>query len=125
MPLPMRWLQKTGAGGGPITVSGTGWSPGSVAGARPSRWCTANRAGRCRSPRAICRSGCPHFSRTPLSIADNSLTSFNDVLVPFIFPWYLAITQAWVVPVIQIAELTGPVGLGVVLYKHSGGTVKT
>ncbi len=34
-----------------------------------------------------------------------------EYLVPFLFPWYLAITQAWVVPVIQIADLTGPLGV--------------
>ncbi len=34
-----------------------------------------------------------------------------EFLVPFLFPWYLAITQAWVVPVIQIADLTGPLGV--------------
>jgi apolipoprotein N-acyltransferase len=44
-----------------------------------------------------------------------------ELLVPFIFPWYLAITQAWVVPVIQIAELTGPVGVTALLLAFSGG----
>ncbi|MCP4443753.1 MAG: apolipoprotein N-acyltransferase [Myxococcales bacterium] len=34
-----------------------------------------------------------------------------EYLVPFLFPWYLAITQAWVVPVIQIADLAGPLGV--------------
>ncbi len=34
-----------------------------------------------------------------------------EMIIPFIFPWYLAITQAWVVPVIQVADLTGPVGV--------------
>ena len=34
-----------------------------------------------------------------------------EFLVPFLFPWYLAITQAWVVPVIQIADITGPLGV--------------
>ena len=44
-----------------------------------------------------------------------------EMLVPMLFPWYLAITQAWVVPVIQIAELTGPVGVTAVLLAMSGG----
>jgi len=34
-----------------------------------------------------------------------------ELVVPFIFPWYLAITQAHVTPAIQIAELTGPLGV--------------
>jgi apolipoprotein N-acyltransferase len=43
-----------------------------------------------------------------------------ELVVPFLFPWYLAITQAWVVPVIQIAELTGPVGVTALLLMVSG-----
>jgi apolipoprotein N-acyltransferase len=43
-----------------------------------------------------------------------------EILVPFIFPWYLAITQAWVMPVIQIAELTGPVGVTALLLAVNG-----
>ena len=31
-----------------------------------------------------------------------------EMTVPLLFPWYLAIAQAWVVPVIQIAEFAGP-----------------
>jgi apolipoprotein N-acyltransferase len=38
-----------------------------------------------------------------------------EMLIPFLFPWNLAITQAWVTPVIQIAELTGPVGVTALL----------
>jgi apolipoprotein N-acyltransferase len=43
-----------------------------------------------------------------------------EMVVPFIFPWYLAITQAWVTPVIQIAELTGPVGVTALLMAVNG-----
>lgn len=43
-------------------------------------------------------------------VAPAAMVAF-EILVPFIFPWYLAISQAWVAPVIQIAELTGPVGI--------------
>jgi apolipoprotein N-acyltransferase len=43
-----------------------------------------------------------------------------ELLVPFIFPWYLAITQAWVLPVIQIAELTGPLGVTALLLAVNG-----
>ncbi len=34
-----------------------------------------------------------------------------ELVVPFLFPWYLAITQAWVRPIIQIADVTGPLGV--------------
>jgi apolipoprotein N-acyltransferase len=34
-----------------------------------------------------------------------------EAVVPYVFDWYLALTQAWVIPIIQIAELTGPLGV--------------
>lgn len=43
-----------------------------------------------------------------------------ELLVPFIFPWYLAITQAWVTPVIQVAELAGPLGVTALLMAVNG-----
>lgn len=43
-----------------------------------------------------------------------------EILVPFIFPWYLAVTQAWVTPMIQLSELTGPVGVTAVLMVING-----
>lgn len=43
-----------------------------------------------------------------------------EMVVPFIFPWYLAITQAWVVPVIQVAELAGPLGVTFLLLLSNG-----
>ncbi len=43
-----------------------------------------------------------------------------ELLVPFLFPWYLAITQAWVIPVIQIAEFTGPLGISAFLMLVNG-----
>ena len=43
-----------------------------------------------------------------------------EALVPFMFPWYLAITQAWVTPIIQIADLTGPVGVTALLLVVNG-----
>jgi apolipoprotein N-acyltransferase len=43
-----------------------------------------------------------------------------EMLIPFLFPWNLAITQAWVTPVIQIAELTGPVGVTALLLLVNG-----
>jgi apolipoprotein N-acyltransferase len=43
-----------------------------------------------------------------------------EMLVPYLFPCYLAITQAWVTPVIQVAELTGPVGVTALLFAVNG-----
>ncbi len=43
-----------------------------------------------------------------------------ELCVPYVFPWYLAITQAWVVPVVQIAELTGPLGVSALLVLSNG-----
>ncbi len=43
-----------------------------------------------------------------------------EMLVPYLFPCYLAISQAWVTPVIQVAELTGPVGVTALLLAASG-----
>lgn len=53
-------------------------------------------------------------------LAPLALVSF-ELLVPFIFPWYLAVVQAWVPPVIQIAELTGPLGVSAVIAAVNGG----
>lgn len=43
-----------------------------------------------------------------------------ELCVPYIFPWYLAITQAWVPPVIQIADITGPLGVSFLLVLANG-----
>jgi apolipoprotein N-acyltransferase len=43
-----------------------------------------------------------------------------ELMVPFVFPWYLAITQAWVVPVIQVADLAGPLGVTALLLMVNG-----
>ena len=43
-----------------------------------------------------------------------------ELCVPYVFPFYLALTQAWVVPVIQIADLTGPLGVSGLLVLSSG-----
>jgi len=47
----------------------------------------------------------------PMTLLAPVTMTAMELIMPFIFPWYLAITQAWVVPVIQIAELTGPLGV--------------
>jgi apolipoprotein N-acyltransferase len=38
-----------------------------------------------------------------------------EFLMPNIFVWYFAVSQAWATPVIQIAELTGPLGVSFLL----------
>jgi apolipoprotein N-acyltransferase len=38
-----------------------------------------------------------------------------EFVMPNIFVWYFAITQAWLTPVIQIAEITGPLGVSFLL----------
>jgi len=43
-----------------------------------------------------------------------------ETIVPVIFPFNLALTQAWQTPVIQIAELTGPVGVTALLMVTGG-----
>jgi apolipoprotein N-acyltransferase len=44
-----------------------------------------------------------------------------ELCTPQIFPFYLAITQAWVPTVIQIADVTGPLGVTFVLVAANGG----
>src|SRR3954465_12047970 len=43
-----------------------------------------------------------------------------ELLVPQIFPFYLAISQAFVPPVIQIADVTGPMGVSFVMVMVTG-----
>jgi apolipoprotein N-acyltransferase len=43
-----------------------------------------------------------------------------ELLVPQIFPFYLAISQAWVPHVIQIADITGPMGVTFMLVMVTG-----
>jgi apolipoprotein N-acyltransferase len=43
-----------------------------------------------------------------------------ELAMPMLFPWYLAITQAWQLHVIQIADLTGPLGVSALLLMVNG-----
>jgi apolipoprotein N-acyltransferase len=52
-------------------------------------------------------------------VAPLAMVTF-EFLVPFLFPCPIAITQAWQTPVIQIAELTGPLGVTALLVMVSG-----
>ena len=44
-----------------------------------------------------------------------------ELVWPMLFPWYLAITQAWQPHVIQVADLTGPLGVTALLLAVNGG----
>ncbi|MBK8480250.1 MAG: apolipoprotein N-acyltransferase [Proteobacteria bacterium] len=48
------------------------------------------------------------------------LMTAAELLTPMVFDWYLAITQAWVPPAIQIAELTGPLGVTFLIMVSNG-----
>ncbi len=47
----------------------------------------------------------------PVTLLAPIVMTAMELVVPFLFPWYLAITQAWFRPVIQIADVTGPLGV--------------
>ncbi|MES1205234.1 MAG: apolipoprotein N-acyltransferase, partial [Pseudomonadota bacterium] len=51
----------------------------------------------------------------PLTLLAPLVMVVIELLVPQIFPFYLAISQAWVSPVIQIADITGPMGVSFLL----------
>ncbi|HEX2568285.1 MAG TPA: apolipoprotein N-acyltransferase [Polyangia bacterium] len=38
-----------------------------------------------------------------------------ELLFPLVFPWYLAITQAWQPAIIQVADFSGPIGVSFLL----------
>lgn len=48
-----------------------------------------------------------------------------ELCVPFMFPWYMAVTQAWQPAVIQIAEISGPLGVTFLLAMTSGAAFDT
>jgi len=48
-----------------------------------------------------------------------------ELCVPFMFPWYMAVTQAWQPAVIQIAEISGPLGVTFLLSMTSGAAFDT
>ena len=60
------------------------------------------------------------FPTLPISLLAPILMTALELVVPFLFPWYLAITQAWVRPVIQVADLTGPLGVTFLLVLANG-----
>jgi apolipoprotein N-acyltransferase len=59
-------------------------------------------------------------TRLPAAVVAPVVMVTVEVCVPFIFPYYLAITQAWQTHVIQIADLTGPLGVTALLLMING-----
>lgn len=43
-----------------------------------------------------------------------------ELCVPYVFPWYFSITQAWVPRVIQVADFSGPLGVSFLLVLSNG-----
>ncbi len=64
--------------------------------------------------RAHRRTALPLFVLAPLIMVT------LELLVPQIFPFYLAISQAWIVPLIQVADLTGPMGVTFLMLMMTG-----
>ncbi len=64
--------------------------------------------------RALRRRGLPATLAAPLALVP------LELVYPMVFPWYLAINQAWVPRGIQIAELTGPTGVSALLALCAG-----
>src|SRR5262249_55592983 len=56
----------------------------------------------------------------PMALAAPLVMVAVELVVPMLFPWYLAITQAWQLHVIQIADLTGPLGVTALLMMVNG-----
>ena len=56
----------------------------------------------------------------PMAVVAPLVMVVIELCMPQIFPFYLAITQAWVPPVIQIADVTGPLGVTFVLVATNG-----
>ncbi len=56
----------------------------------------------------------------PMAVVAPLVMVVIELCTPQIFPFYLAITQAWVPPVIQIADITGPLGVTFMLVAVNG-----
>jgi apolipoprotein N-acyltransferase len=56
----------------------------------------------------------------PLIVLAPLTMAAAELVLPFVFPWNLAMTQAWLPRVIQLAELTGPTGVSALLMVSNG-----
>jgi apolipoprotein N-acyltransferase len=61
--------------------------------------------------------------RVPLAVLAPLVMVTIELCMPQIFPFYLAISQAWVPPLIQVADLTGPMGVTALLVACNGALV--
>ena len=61
--------------------------------------------------------------RLPLALVAPLVMVTIELAMPQIFPFYLAISQAWVPAVIQIADLTGPMGVTALMVAWNGALV--
>lgn len=59
-------------------------------------------------------------TRLPMALIAPLVMVTFELSVPFIFPWYLAITQAWQLHVIQVADLAGPLGVTALIMMVNG-----
>jgi apolipoprotein N-acyltransferase len=59
-------------------------------------------------------------TRLPMTLVAPLVMVACELAMPMLFPWYLAITQAWQLHVIQIADLTGPLGVTALLLLVNG-----
>ena len=59
-------------------------------------------------------------TRVPVAVAAMLVMATIELAMPQIFPFYLAISQAWVPALIQIADVTGPIGVTALLVAWNG-----
>ncbi|HVZ73234.1 MAG TPA: apolipoprotein N-acyltransferase [Polyangia bacterium] len=59
----------------------------------------------------------------PLAVLAPLVMVTIELVMPQIFPYYLAISQAWVPLVIQVADLTGPMGVTALMAAFNGALV--
>ena len=74
----------------------------------------------CHLLRRIHRTGA-----VPVTVAAPVLLVAIEFVVPNVFVWYFALSQAWVIPVIQVAELTGPLGVSFLLMLSNAALYET
>jgi apolipoprotein N-acyltransferase len=61
--------------------------------------------------------------RVPLAVLAPLVMVTIELTMPQIFPFYLAISQAWVPVLIQVADLTGPMGVTALVVAWNGALV--
>jgi apolipoprotein N-acyltransferase len=61
--------------------------------------------------------------RLPIALLAMLVMATIELAMPQVFPFYLAISQAWVPAVIQIADLTGPIGVSALMVAWNGALV--